>query len=158
MTSFNNALKSVFSAENKEKVFDDLCSYDLLILDDLGAERDTSYAIEQLYNLIDKRYVTGKPLIITTNLTYKELKAPANMSYRRIYDRILEMCVAITFKGENMRRAVAKEKLELTLSLLDAPENAKEQSSQTAGEGEEKPQIVENKFLCRRMSPKGKDF
>ncbi len=158
MTSFNNALKAVFAAEDKEKVFDELCSYELLILDDFGAERDTSYAVEQLYNLIDKRYISGKPLIITTNLTYRELKKPEDMSYKRIYDRILEMCVAITFRGENMRRAISEEKLSLMMSLLEEPDEVKNESCESTGGGEEEPKVVEQKVFYGRMTPKSKDF
>jgi len=158
MTSFNNALKDIFAAEDKEKVFDELCSYDLLILDDFGAERDTSYAVEQLYNLIDKRYISGKPLIITTNLTYRELKKPEDMSYKRIYDRILEMCVAITFRGENMRRAVSEEKLSLMMSLLEPSDEVQTECGEGAGDGEEEPKVVEKKVFYGRMAPKRENF
>lgn len=156
MTSFNNALKAVFAAENKEKIFDELCGYDLLILDDLGAERDTSYAVEQLYNLIDKRYISGKPMIITTNIPLKELKNPSNTAYKRIYDRILEMCVAVAFRNENMRRAVAAEKRALAVSVLTEPDEVQTESCESTCEGEEKTEIVEDKIFHTRMSPKGK--
>ena len=45
-----------------------MVKYDLLIIDDLGAERGTEYAVENVFNVIDRRYRSGKPLIITTNL------------------------------------------------------------------------------------------
>lgn len=156
MTSFSSALKAIFAAEDKEKVFDELCGYDLLILDDFGAERDTSYAVEQLYSLIDKRYISGKPLIITTNLSYRELKSAENISYKRIYDRILEMCVALVFKGENMRRAVSKEKLALTLSLLDSSDDVQHESGEGAGDREEEPKIVKDEGFCGGMTAESK--
>ena len=46
-----------------------LCRFPLLIIDDFGMERGTEYGLEQVYNVIDSRYRSRKPLIVTTNLT-----------------------------------------------------------------------------------------
>ena len=46
-----------------------MCIRDRLILDDFGMERGTEYGLEQVFNVIDSRYRSGKPLIVTTNLT-----------------------------------------------------------------------------------------
>ena len=35
---------------------------DLLILDDLGAERNTSFGKERVFDVVDKRLLTGKPI------------------------------------------------------------------------------------------------
>ena len=75
MTNFArimNELNNAFSGRNK--VVDRLCGYPLLIIDDFGMERGTEYALEQIYNIIDSRYRSRKPLIVTTNLTLTELK------------------------------------------------------------------------------------
>ena len=40
----------------------------LLILDDLGAERETPWAVEQLYRIINHRYAGRMPMVITTNV------------------------------------------------------------------------------------------
>ena len=37
-------------------------------IDDFGMERGTEYALEQVYNIVDSRYRSQKPLIVTTNL------------------------------------------------------------------------------------------
>lgn len=65
---------------------------DILMLDDLGTTRETDYATEQIYNIIDSRDRSGKPVIITTNLTPSVIKNAIDLPHRRIYDRILEMC------------------------------------------------------------------
>ena len=57
-----------------------------------------------MYNVIDARYRAGLPVIITTNLTRDELLYPATITERRIYDRILEKCVAVEVKNENRRQ------------------------------------------------------
>ena len=53
--------------------------------------------------MIDGRYRSGKPLIAMTNLTLQELKNPQDIAHARIYDRLLEMCVPVQFKGESFR-------------------------------------------------------
>lgn len=60
-----------------------LCRYPLLIIDDFGMERDTSYGLEQLYNVIDSRYRSKKPLIVTTNLTLQELQNPEGNAWKK---------------------------------------------------------------------------
>lgn len=79
----------------------------LLILDDLGAERRTSYALEKVYSIIDARYRSKLPVIITTNLTMDEMMSAESEQYDRIYDRIFEMCYPIEFKGMSWRKKAA---------------------------------------------------
>lgn len=93
MTNFArimNELNNAFSGRNE--VVDRLCGYPLLVIDDFGMERGTEYALEQIYNIIDSRYRSRKPLIVTTNLTLTELKNPQDTAHARIYDRLLELC------------------------------------------------------------------
>lgn len=80
-------------------------SCDLLILDDLGAERSTEYAQEQVYAIIDGRYSRRKPMIVSTNLTPRQLGAPETVTLQRTYGRILERCFPIRYSGEDRRRA-----------------------------------------------------
>lgn len=79
----------------------------LLILDDLEAERDTSFGKERVFDVINKRLLTGKPMIVTTNIPLSVMKQAADLNDRRIFDRILEVCVPIRFDGENFRKGNA---------------------------------------------------
>jgi DNA replication protein DnaC len=63
---------------------------------------------EIVFNVIDSRYRAGLPLIVTSNLTAEEIKNPADISYQRIFSRLLEMCVPIEVKGEDRRRKILK--------------------------------------------------
>ena len=105
MTNFPtilNRLTGMFSEDRSEFIasFDE---YDLLIIDDLGVERSTEYAMEQMFFVIDSRYRSRRPMIITTNLKLSELKNPPDLAHARIYDRILERCAPILFDGKNFR-------------------------------------------------------
>lgn len=118
MTNFPsilNRLTGMFS-EDRAEFIASLGMYDLLIIDDLGVERSTEYAMEQMFHVVDCRYRSRKPMIITTNLKLSELKNPPDLAHARIYDRILERCAPILFAGKNFReenaaatKAAAKE-------------------------------------------------
>lgn len=96
-------------------------------LDDFGMERGTEYALEQIYNVIDSRYRTARPLIVTTNLTLEELKNPTDVAHSRIYDRLLEMCVPVCCAGQSQRSEAAQEKLNRLKKLAgNRKENAYE--------------------------------
>lgn len=76
---------------------------ELLIIDDIGVERENGYMFEQIYTVIDTRYQSQKPLIITSNITLEELKNCTDIRQDRIYDRLKEMCVPIVMAGESLR-------------------------------------------------------
>ena len=119
MTNFArilNELNNSFSGRND--IVDRLCCYPLLIIDDFGMERGTEYALEQIYNIVDSRYRAGLPVIYTTNLTLEELKNPADMRYARIYDRVLEKCFPVEFRGVSRRKHGARQGFDDMMALL----------------------------------------
>ena len=110
MTNFarlTNEIQGMF--EGKQKFIDSLNKYTLLIIDDLGAERKSEFMQEQVFNIIDARYRSGLPMIITTNLTADEIKKPQDVGYSRIYDRILERCFPVEVTGASRRRQNVKD-------------------------------------------------
>ncbi|WP_251207004.1 ATP-binding protein [Acetatifactor aquisgranensis] len=114
MTSFPkllNALGGLYSGE-KNEYLKSLNQYRLLIIDDLGVERDTPYVLETVYLVIDERYKSGKSFIITTNLSLEELRNPADLEHGRIYDRIMERCVPVAFSGKNYRTDKGRKNVE----------------------------------------------
>ena len=120
MTNFALILNDLAATfEGKNEYISNLCRYPLLILDDFGMERGTEYGLEQVYNVIDSRYRSGKPLIVTTNLTLTELQNPQDTPHARIYDRLLEMCAPVCFSGENFRRESAQNKLNRLKQLMN---------------------------------------
>ena len=116
ITSFPRILSAGY---DKQDIIDQMRYYPLLVIDDLGAERNSDYALETVYMVIDERYKSKKPLIVTTNLTLDEICNPKNMAYQRIYDRVLEMCAPLVFRGDSIRRRKAKEQLSFVKSVLE---------------------------------------
>ncbi|NBI68800.1 ATP-binding protein [Pseudoflavonifractor sp. 60] len=120
MTNFALILNDLTASfEGRNDYIARLCRAPLLILDDFGMERGTEYSLEQVYNVIDSRYRSRRPLIVTTNLPLQDLQHPQDTAHARIYDRLLEMCAPIRFSGENFRRATAQDKLARLKNLMD---------------------------------------
>lgn len=119
VTNFPRLLNILQGVRDRQAYIDHLQQFRLLVIDDLGVERDSSYAAETVYHVIDARARSGLPLICTTNLTMDELKNPPSMQFARIYDRVLELCpITIKMTGESrragnaeVRRAKARELL-----------------------------------------------
>jgi DNA replication protein DnaC len=93
---------------------------DLLVLDDLGAEKPSEWAAERLYMIVDHRYVNCLPLIVTTNYPEGRLAArlsglPDNAARRsvaegpgsRIASRLAEMCTVVPMDGDDRRTGAA---------------------------------------------------
>lgn len=95
--------------DGKQDYLDSLNAYTLLVIDDLGAERGTEYMQEMVFNIIDSRYRSGLPMIITSNLTIDELKNPKDQMSQRIYDRVLERCFPIEVNGASRRRQIIRD-------------------------------------------------
>ena len=106
MTNFSRILNEMTSYQaDKNQIIQNLVDYPLLIIDDLGIERNSEFALEQVYNVIDSRYCKMLPLIVTTNLGLNEMKSTdLDTAHQRIYSRILEMCVPIYCGGEDKRK------------------------------------------------------
>jgi DNA replication protein DnaC len=89
---------------NEEKslveVRDDLLSCGVLVLDDLGVERRTDFAMAQVDALVDQAYRDERPmLIITSNLTLNEVAD----YLPRVADRIAETCHVLRIDGISRR-------------------------------------------------------
>lgn len=107
----NDLQKGGFDLDKNEYI-EALTNVSVLILDDLGIERDTSYAKEQVYNIVNSRYLKQKPTIFTNNLPYEKIQnSDDGVEYERIYSRIIEMCIPVKVIGEDFRKRLQKEKL-----------------------------------------------
>lgn len=103
---FLNTLRHSFEDDNGpsySQIMSRCKSVDLLVLDDLGMQRNSDWAIEQLDSLIDHRYVEGGQTIFTTNLT------PAKLP-KRIASRIREGEI-VMLAGADYREVIAERRL-----------------------------------------------
>lgn len=108
VTSFPKILNAGF---DKSEIVRGMQRFDLVVLDDFGVERGTEYSAEIMQFVLDERYKSGKPLIITTNLNAQELKNPKTLSFARMFDRINEMCAPVYFGGESKRKKKAEDRM-----------------------------------------------
>lgn len=119
MMNFSEILNDLFAAEDKTEYIRCRMKYDLLIIDDLGAERNSEYATEIEFSVVDARYHSGKPLIITTNLSLVKMESETDAGKCRIYDRILEMCVPMKMDGDSKREKLATNKMHDMKEILN---------------------------------------
>lgn len=115
VTSLSRVLNSGW---DKSEITKRIRTAPLVVFDDLGAERESDYALENIFMMVDERYRARKPLIVTTNLTLEEMRNPCDIRSKRIYDRILEICVPIQFRGPSRRGDVTNKKYAFARDVL----------------------------------------
>ncbi len=103
----------------RDEYIEKLCKTPLLIIDDIGAERDTAFAREQLCAVIDARSEAGKPLVVTTNYSLSEMRNCTDHALQRIFDRLTALCVPIRVVGESRRAEIGASKMARARELLD---------------------------------------
>ncbi len=74
------------------------------MIDDLGVGRDS--------------YKSGRPFIITTNLSLEDLQNPADLEHGRTCDRIMERCVFCCLFGKNYRTDKNSKSMENATGIL----------------------------------------
>lgn len=93
----------------------------LLVIDDLGAERNTDFKTEQLFEIIDSRINSQKPMIVTTNIT--DFRGEKDIRRRRVYDRLNGACIPIFVDGDSRRRQAAAAEYKQLMAILDGDIN-----------------------------------
>lgn len=94
------------TSDRQMKQIETLKTIDLLLLDDLGAQRNTEWVTERLFIILNARYNNMLPTVITSNEKLEDLEATPG--WRRIIDRIVEMCGVVVVDGESYRLHQAK--------------------------------------------------
>jgi len=72
----------------------------LLIIDDLGLEKPSEWAIETLYTIIDERYSGFRPTFITSNMNPMQLAARLD---DRLMSRLLHDALVLKIEGKDYR-------------------------------------------------------
>ena len=119
MTNFTRIINRLQeSFDGRQKYIDNLSRFDLLVIDDMAVERNTEYVWEQVMTIIDARYRSGLPVVVTTNLTIGELADPADIRRQRVYSRLKEMCLPIEVTGADRRTRKMERNIMSAKSLL----------------------------------------
>lgn len=96
------------SGKNKEserEIMNALLECDLLVLDDIGAEKVSDWVQDVLFRIVDGRYRQKKPIFYTSNLKPSELRERLGP---RICDRVMETSIIVENKASSYRMEVAK--------------------------------------------------
>ena len=91
------------TAENYEEIrnrFEYILDCDLLIIDDIGTELNNTFVTSQLYQCINERHLNQKSTIISTNLSFDQLK---NNYSERIFSRISSHYKLLKIIGDDIR-------------------------------------------------------
>lgn len=86
----------------------ELKSCDLVVLDDLGTERDTPYANECCYQIVNALTTDRIPIVATSNMTLAELGSQTGGESDRVKSRIIERCRPVVMCGPDRRRPVLR--------------------------------------------------
>jgi DNA replication protein DnaC len=102
--------RATYDAESKVKeaeLMQALVEADLLVVDDIGAEKWTEYTEALLYQIIDARYRDKRPLVVTTNLSLTTPPLLETAIGPRALDRLIETCELIEVGGTSYRKEEA---------------------------------------------------
>ncbi|NLZ96331.1 MAG: ATP-binding protein [Bacteroidales bacterium] len=104
-------IKKTFDSDEGATEYEILQAYknvDLLVIDDLGKESPTDWALATLYNIINDRYENMLPIIVTTN--YSDVRLIRRLSKngdpetaKAIVSRLHEMCLGVEMAGVDYR-------------------------------------------------------
>ena len=87
-----------------EQVYELYSLPDVLLLDDLGAERSTEWAVEKLTRLVDDRLRSGKRLVVATNLNMEGMAGKLSPRLAdRLFDTMTGMARPVYFPGKSHR-------------------------------------------------------
>lgn len=95
-------IRAAFSDKAKDvaKIEEKLCGAPVLIIDDLGKEKQSEFTNELLFRVVNRRYKDNLPLIVTTNYRLPELEKRLDYA---VFSRIVELCKAVDMCGRDYR-------------------------------------------------------
>ena len=105
LTTLLDMIKETFrdNTKSENELIELYSNVDMIIIDDLGTERISSWALEKLYTIIQNRCENGLPIIITTRFNKEGLVA--RFSYSNDQDlidatisKLYQKCYGITLK------------------------------------------------------------
>lgn len=113
LTTLLDMIKETFrdTTKSENELIELYSNVDMIIIDDLGTEKISSWALEKLYTIIQNRFENGLPIIITTRFDKKGLISRFNYSndldlVDATISKLYQMCYGITLK--NVKKELVK--------------------------------------------------
>lgn len=107
-------LKETFDNGGTEALLKRYTTCGLLVLDDIGTGKVTDWHVDTLYQIINARYNADKPLIVTSNYDFDDLRdrltvkdkngVTDKFTAKRITSRLSEMCIQAFFGLKDRRK------------------------------------------------------
>ncbi len=94
-------IRSTFSTDTHEELFESLIAVDLLHIDDIGAEQATPWVLEELYSIVNARYEDRRSMVITTNILNRD--DLYQQITERTVSRLTEMCEELPVLNPDLR-------------------------------------------------------
>ena len=116
MSSMSDFLRGITPFE--DNVTDKVMAADLLIIDELGRTRETPMAVENMQSIIDARTRSGKPLIVTTNLSLDYMSKAEDDNLRAFFSRLRGMCVPVFVQQQGRREQEGQSKRDALAKLF----------------------------------------
>lgn len=90
--------------QSESSLLDKLCRVDLLVLDEVGIQKDSRHEKIIINQIIDRRLASMRPVGVLTNLNYNDLAATLG---ERVVDRLkMDSGMWVTFDWESYRKNV----------------------------------------------------
>ena len=106
LTTLLDMIKETFrdNTKSEDELIELYSNVDMMIIDDLGTEKISSWALEKLYTIIQNRYENGLPIIITTRFNKEGLIERFSQSQDEklvdaIISKLYQMCYGVTLKS-----------------------------------------------------------
>lgn len=113
LTTLLDMIKETFrdTTKSENELIELYSNVDMIIIDDLGTEKISSWALEKLYTIIQNRFENGLPIIITTRFDKNGLISRFNYSndldlVDATISKLYQMCYGITLK--NVKKELVK--------------------------------------------------
>ncbi len=108
-TKFINVVSMISDLKERMNIPKYIRAYtdtELLIIDDIGKEKNSEWVCQTIYQIINIRYETQKPTIITTENSMKNMTAHYKEKGKAIQSRIAENVILITLDGDDYRQKI----------------------------------------------------
>lgn len=99
--------RTFYDEEADKNILRDLQTIDVLVIDDIGTERQKPFVNEKFYSILNERLINKRVTIFTSNSAVEDLEIDD-----RIVNRIQAMAIPIKFPEESIRSSLSNKENE----------------------------------------------